>query len=395
MKTRDKLAARNIELEAKEAELARIEPVLRALGLEAGLSEIEGLDCIRLAERFERRLEDVGRAWEKSRELEMRLTEGRRRLGEAKAEDAAARALLEDWRRRWVETAVALGLEARSSLDGAETALQVWDKASDDGENHRKGLRRVVGIQRNMSDFETEARALVMRCAPAAADLPAEAAARLLNERLVAARAAQTQRHGAAELRETARRALDEARARLGKAKEAMATQAGRLPPGSDAVALLAREAERSQLAEALRQQRLRLADLADGVDEARLIEEMKAFDPDAAAASDGAGAPGRRPRPAGKGPLRGTRPASAEAGGIRERDRRRDRAAAAPQRGGRTRRGRPALGGVEGGFRTARRRARGSPRRAARPIDDARRRGVRNLDRRRLRRARSEFPRR
>ena len=286
MKTRDKLAARNIELEAKEAELARIEPVLRALGLEAGLSEIEGLDCIRLAERFERRLEDVSRAWEKSRELEMRLTEGRRRLGEAKAEDAAARALLEDWRRRWVETAVALGLEARSSLDGAEAALQVWDKASDDGENHRKGLRRVVGIQRNMSDFETEARALVMRCAPAAADLPAEAAARLLNERLVAARAAQTQRHGAAELRETARRALDEARARLGKAKEAMAAQAGRLPPGSDAVALLAREAERSQLAEALRQQRLRLADLADGVDEARLIEEMKAFDPDAAAAS-------------------------------------------------------------------------------------------------------------
>ena len=65
-----------------------------------------------------------------------------------------------------------------------------------------------------------------------------------------------------------------------------MATRAAHLPPGSDAVALLAREAERSHLAEALRQQRLRLADLADGVDEARLVEEMNAFDPDAAAAS-------------------------------------------------------------------------------------------------------------
>ena len=61
---------------------------------------------------------------------------------------------------------------------------------------------------------------------------------------------------------------------------------AARLPPGSDVVALLAREAERSRLAEALGRQRLRLADLADGVDEARLIEEMNAFDPDAAAAS-------------------------------------------------------------------------------------------------------------
>ena len=65
-----------------------------------------------------------------------------------------------------------------------------------------------------------------------------------------------------------------------------MATQAARLPPGSDVVALLAREAERSRLAEALGRQRLRLADLADGVDEARLIEEMNAFDPDAATAS-------------------------------------------------------------------------------------------------------------
>src|ERR1700722_17682073 len=286
LKTRDKLAARRTELESKEAELARLEPGLRALGLEAGLSDIEGLDCIRMAERFERRLEDVTRAWEKSRALEMRLTEGRRRLGEAKAEDAAARARLEDWRRRWVEAVVALGLEAHSSLDGAETALQVWDKASDDGENHRKGLRRVVGIQRNMSDFETEARALVMRCAPAAADLPAEAAARLLNERLVAARKAETKRHAAAELREVARRARDETGARLGKAEETMTTHAARLPPGSDVVALLAREAERSRLAEALGRQRDRLADLADGVDEARLVEEMNAFDPDAATAT-------------------------------------------------------------------------------------------------------------
>ena len=65
-----------------------------------------------------------------------------------------------------------------------------------------------------------------------------------------------------------------------------MTTHAARLPPGSDVVALLAREMERSRLAEALGRQRLRLADLADGVDEARLVEEMKAFDPDAATAT-------------------------------------------------------------------------------------------------------------
>src|ERR1700677_3139510 len=286
MKTRDKLASRRIELEAGEAELARREPALRALGLEAGLSEIAGLDCIRLGARFERRLEDVTRAWEESRELEMRLTEGRPRLGEAKAEAEASRAHLEDWRRHWVGAVAALGLEAHASLDGAETALQVWDRASDDGENHRKGLRRVVGIQRNMNDFETEARALAMRCAPAAADLPAEVAARLLNERLVATRTAQTKRHAMAERSEAARRALGEALALFGKARETMAQQAARLPPGSDVAALLAREAQRSQLAEALGRHRVRLADLSDGVDEARLVAEMKGFHPDAATAT-------------------------------------------------------------------------------------------------------------
>ena len=123
MKTRDKLVARRTELEAKEAELARLEPGLRALSLEAGLSEIEGLDCIRMAERFERRLEEIARAWEKSRDLETRFAETRRRLAEAKAESADAAAVLEDWRRRWVVAVAALGLEADASIEGAETAL--------------------------------------------------------------------------------------------------------------------------------------------------------------------------------------------------------------------------------------------------------------------------------
>ena len=286
MKTRDKLAARRTELESKEADLARLGPGLRALGLEAGLSEIEGLDCIRMAERFERRLEEIARAWARSRDLETRFAESRRRLAEAKAESAAAATVLAGWRRRWVVVIAALGLEPDASIEGAETALEVWDKASNDSENHRNRMRRVAGIQRNMNDFETEAQALIQRCAPTAADLPAEAAARLLNGRLVGARTAQTKRHAAAELRETARRARDEAGARLGEAKETMTTHAARLPPGSDVVALLAREMERSRLAEALGRQRLRLADLADGVDEARLVEEMKAFDPDAATAT-------------------------------------------------------------------------------------------------------------
>jgi uncharacterized protein YhaN len=205
---------------------------------------------------------------------------------EAKADAAGAATQLEDWRRRWVAGAAALGLEAEVSIEAAETALEVWDKASNDGENHRTRMRRVAGIQRNMSDFEADARRLAQGCGLAAADLPTETVARVLHERLVAARTAQTRRHAAAELRETARRALDEGRARLDRAKETMTTRAVWLPAGSDPAALLTREAERVRLVETLLQHRIRLVDLGDGVDEARLIEELSAFNPDAASAS-------------------------------------------------------------------------------------------------------------
>ncbi len=285
LKTRDKLAARRIELEAREAELRRIEPALRALCLEVGLCEIEGLDCIRLSDRFERRLEEATRAWGKARDLETRFGEARRRLDEAKAEDAAAAAHLADWRGRWAVAACGLGLAAEASIEAAETALEVWDRAFNDAESYRKDARRVAGMERNMGEFETEARALVQRCAPALPDLPAEAAARLLNERLVEARTAETKRRAAAEQREAGLRALDEARARRGRAEKTLAAMAASLPPGADPAALLAREGGRTRVADALRQHRIRLADLAEGVDEARLIEEMTAFDPDGAAA--------------------------------------------------------------------------------------------------------------
>jgi uncharacterized protein YhaN len=285
LKTRDRLTARQMELEANEGDLGLVEPVLRALCLEAGLTKIDGLDCIRLADRFERRLEEVTRDWERSRDQETRFTEARRRLEEAKTEDANAGALLMDWRRRWTIAVAALGLQADASIEAAETALEVWDKAFSDEDNYRNRTRRVAGIQRNMDDFETEARALVAGCAPGMADLTADATARLLNERLVAARTAETKRRAAAKLREAARRALGEARARQGRAEETMAALLAHLPPGSDPRVVLAREHQRSRLADALHQQRRHLADLADGVDEARLVEEMKAFDPDAAAA--------------------------------------------------------------------------------------------------------------
>ena len=72
---------------------------------------------------------------------------------------------LEDWRRRWAVVACGLGLAGEASIEPAETALEVWDRAFSDADNHRNRVRRVAGIERNMSEFETEARALVFSAA--------------------------------------------------------------------------------------------------------------------------------------------------------------------------------------------------------------------------------------
>jgi hypothetical protein len=282
---RGKLRARQTKLDEEQRDLSCVEPILAALALEGGLTAIEGLDCALLAERVERRLEEMAGAWEASREVETRYSEARRRLDEAAREEGEVAARLANWRASWDTAVDAVALDAGASIEAAETALEVWDKAFNDAENHRDRARRVAGMKRNMGEFESDAHGLIARCALDAADLPCETGARLLNERLVETRRAETQRIDAAARLELARQALEGARARQETAEEALASMAARLPLGVDPAAILGRERERVLVAEALHQCRLHLIELADGVDEMRLAKEMMGFDPDAAAA--------------------------------------------------------------------------------------------------------------
>ncbi len=282
---RDRLLERKTAIEAQERMLAGAEPILAALAAELGLAPIDGLDVALLADRVERRIEEVAGDFEAHRALETRLAEAQWRIDGATSDEAEAAAALRDWRARADAALVAAGVPAGSTIEASEAALDVWDKAMSDAENHRDRARRVAGMKRNMEAFEDEMRALAMRCAPEAADLQADAIARRLNERLAAARRAEAQRIEAARGVELARRALDEARVLRERAQARLATLTAQLPLGVDPALLVARERERAGFAETLRQNRRRLLELSDGVDEARLIEEMQDFDPDVAAA--------------------------------------------------------------------------------------------------------------
>ncbi len=282
LKTRNKLIARRAAQDAGEADLARIEPALRALAAAAGVPPIEELDCLRLAERVERRLDDLARDWQASLKREAKFAEARLSLERVVEDEAEAARRLVDWRGRWAAAVAAIGLEAGASTEAAEAALTVWDKALNASGNHRNRMGRVEGMKRDMLQFESKAEQLVRRCAPELAVQPAEASARILNERLAAARKAETRRQGAEERLQASRRAAAEAQTRAASTAQILATVAASLPAGADPAELLARDAERANRAEGLRQRRLHLIDLADGVDEARLVEEMRDYDPDA-----------------------------------------------------------------------------------------------------------------
>ncbi|MBV9288931.1 MAG: AAA family ATPase, partial [Hyphomicrobiales bacterium] len=282
---RDRLLQRRAALEAQERTLAKAEPALAALSAELGLPPIDGLDVALLAERVERRMEQVARAFDAARDLETRLDEARRRVDGAMKDETEATAARRDWRGRADAMLVAAGVSAGSGVEAAEAALDVWAKSASDGENHRDRTRRVAGMKRNMEAFEEAAHTLAMRCAPEAADLQADAIARRLNERLAAARKAEAQRIEAARGVEQAGRRLRAARESRERAEACLARLTAHLPAGADPVVLVAQERERAHLAETLCRHRGNLLKLSDGVDETRLVEEMLDFDPDAAAA--------------------------------------------------------------------------------------------------------------
>ena len=282
---RHRLLERKAALEARERALANAAPALAALSAELGLAPIEGLDVALLAEQVERRIEEVARAFGADRDLETRLVDAQWRVEGATKDEAEAAAALRDWRVRADAVLLAAGVSAGSAIEAAEAALDVWEKAASDAENHRDRARRVAGMKRNMEAFEEAARALAMLCAPEAADLQADAIARRLNERLAAARKAEAQRIEAARGVEAARRTLSAARERRELAEAFLARLVAELPAGVDPALLVIRERERAGLVETLCRNREALPKLSDGVDEARLVEEMRNFDPDAAAA--------------------------------------------------------------------------------------------------------------
>ncbi|MFC3691993.1 AAA family ATPase, partial [Chenggangzhangella methanolivorans] len=283
---RERNGRRLADLAALDAQAAELRPELAALGAEIGLKGVEDLSARALGERIEERLAALDEVWRDAAEAAAAIGELGRRLARLEAEEQAAQAGAAARAALWSSACAAAGLAPESALSGAAAALAAWDEAPALIAEREDRSRRVRGIVRDSALFSDQVAELVGAVAPDLADLAPDAAARRLNDRLTAARAAETRRVETSRRLVEARRSASAAAERRAEASAAVAAASSAFPEGADLRDALARFAARQKLAETLAERRAQLLMAGERPDEETLRGELASFDPDAAPAA-------------------------------------------------------------------------------------------------------------
>ena len=79
-----------------------------------------------------------------------------------------------------------------TTLEEAEAALNIWNEVPGTIRERNNRARRVAGMHRFVEGFESDTKNLSRDLASDLEALPADAAVKVLNDRLIAARAAET-----------------------------------------------------------------------------------------------------------------------------------------------------------------------------------------------------------
>ncbi|SEP58150.1 Uncharacterized protein YhaN [Faunimonas pinastri] len=281
-----RLREQRSDLAAIDEQFAGIEPSLRNLAAETGLSDMGGLDLGLLVARLEGRLGEIGESWDRARDLETRIRSTEARVARTAALRDVAVGRQAEWRGRWEKAVAAIGLEPDAALEQAAAALAAWDKVPDTRDERDNRLRRVRGMERNIEAFELKARDLAASLAPDLKDLSADSAVKAMLSRLeVAQKEAVRREEGTSRLAQ-ARVDFEEAEQSLAEGKQEVGRLCRELPSGADVARVLDGLERRERLREALGDLRAQLVDVSGGRAEEDLRAELAGFDPDATEAA-------------------------------------------------------------------------------------------------------------
>lgn len=283
---REKLESLRDGFAAIDAAVHNIEPALRALAAEVGLREIEMADVAVAATQIEDRLRSISQNWDEARDLDIRLRDARHRIDKLLTTEAEAMRNLEEWSSRWKLALPAIGMPGTTTLDEAEAALVVWKNVPGIIRERNNRAQRVAGMQRNIESFELHAEHLLRDLGPDLTALPADIAVKMRNDRLTAARAAETRRTETRQRLTEVMRAREAADAALAEAEAALAVLAARIPSHTDLADLLRRLTERDSLLDELKEHRTQLIAQAEGYDEDKLRADLADFNSDEVASA-------------------------------------------------------------------------------------------------------------
>jgi uncharacterized protein YhaN len=286
LERREKLNLLRGSLAAIDAAIRGIEPALVALANEVGLPKLPGLNAGLLAARIENRLRLISESWDGARDLDTRMQDTQGRIDELTAAQTETANRRDEWLERWTLALPPIGLSATATPDEADAALGAWKDVPDNIRERDSRARRVAGMQRDITKFEVRAKTLVDALASDLATMPADAAAKALNDRLSQAKVAEARRIEATGRLAEATRNREIADAAFRETDAAVAAFAAQLPKGTDLAEFLSRITERDGLFGALAERRVQLIAQADGHAEENLRADLATFDPDQAEAT-------------------------------------------------------------------------------------------------------------
>ena len=281
LERREKLVSERNKLAAIKATIQKIEPEVRVLAAQVGLHDANGLDLEVVCSGIENRLRTLTDAWDRSRDLETRVRDGQRRIEELIAARTEAESSMEEWSARWSAAVTSIGLRFAATIEEAQAALDVWNEVPNAIRERNNRARRVSGMQRDVDAFESEVKDVAGAIAPDLATLPADAAVKLLNDRVTDARAAESRKTEAHRRLVEANRAREDADTALKDAEASLAALSAELPLGCDLTELLNRLRERDRLVASLGERRMNLITQGEGHDEPHLRAELVNFNAD------------------------------------------------------------------------------------------------------------------
>jgi uncharacterized protein YhaN len=286
LERREQLSLLRVSLATIETAIRGIEPALAALANEVGLEEVPGLSADLLAARIEDRLRLISESWDGARDLETRMQDAQARIEELTTAQTEAVNRRDSWLKRWALALPPIGLSATATPDEAEAALVAWKDVPDNIRERDSRTRRVAGMQRDITKFEARTKTLVDALASDLATMPADAAAKVLNDRLSQAKVAEARKTEAAGRLGEATRNREIADSDIHAAAVAVEALAAQLPTGTDLAEFLNLSGERDKLLGMLADRRVQLIAQADGHNEESLRTDLASYDPDQAEAA-------------------------------------------------------------------------------------------------------------